>query len=404
MMGIAVAVTTLAGCAGDGAQQATILVPADAATIQEAVDRARPGDLVSIMPGTYHESVTVDRPGIVIRGLDRNEVILDGGNVLANGFAVSADNVAIENLSVRNFRQNGVLFSGALAADPYSDSTPGEGDEALDGYRVSYVTASDNGLYGVYAFAARNGLIEKSYSSGHPDSGFYVGQCRPCNVVITDVIAENNAIGYYGTNASGDVWIVNSVFRGNRLGLTPNSQDTERLAPQEGATVAGNLVVDNDNPSAPEIGGGFFGGGIAVGGGARNVIIRNRVSGHDWAGIVVMPLGEFEPADNEIRDNVLSDNAIDLGFIGGPGSGNCFVDNDFSTSAPDQIEVLMPCEQAERLSDESDIPLLSAPRVEPERRAPPQQATMPGAAAAPAVAPEGPPPYPILNLISTPTG
>jgi hypothetical protein len=150
------------------------------------------------------------------------------------------------------------VFSGALREMKGEYGVYGSESNTLDGYRVSYVTSYNNGLYGIYAFASKNGLIEHSYASGHPDSGLYVGQCRPCNVVIRASVAENNAIGYYGTNASTNVWVVESVFRGNRLGITPNSQDAEMLSPQKGATIAANLVEDNDNPNAPPIPKGFL--------------------------------------------------------------------------------------------------------------------------------------------------
>ena len=102
----------------------------------------------------------------------------------------------------------------------------------LERFRVAYVTAYNNGLYGIYAFQSRNGVIEHSYASGHPDAGIYVRQCEVCNTVIDAVTAENNAIGYYGTNASGNVYVVRSIFKGNRLGLAPNSQRQELLSPQ----------------------------------------------------------------------------------------------------------------------------------------------------------------------------
>ena len=56
-------------------------------TIQAAVDAARPGDWILVAPGDYHENgssdpelpagVLIRTPGIHLRGLDRNSVIVD---------------------------------------------------------------------------------------------------------------------------------------------------------------------------------------------------------------------------------------------------------------------------------------------------------------------------------------
>jgi hypothetical protein len=398
-------------------------VPEDHATIQAAIDAAAPGDLVLIAPGTYHESVWIDTERIVVRGLDRNAVILDGGHELADGILISADGVAIENLTVMRYRQNGVLFSGAIAStsrSPAARSGSGDGgrygsvgevvygmgDAVVDGYRVSYVTVANNGLYGLYAFAARNGIFEHSYASGHPDSGFYVGQCRPCNALLRDLIAERNAIGYYGTNASGDVWVVESVFRNNRLGIAPNSQDAERLAPQEDTWVVGNLVVDNDDPATPEIAMGFFGAGIAVGGGTSNSVLRNRVEGHDGAGIIVLPMGTFEPSGNSIRGNVLSENRFDLVLRlrdTRPGS-NCFAQNSFATSDPVGIESLLPCEGTRQAwTDGGYTPLTAPPGVDVrDIPLPPAQPSMPDAATERGRPAVGTPVFPDPDSIAVP--
>lgn len=292
--------------------------------------------------------VTTER--IVLRGIDRNQVILDGQHTRDNGIAVAANGVAVENMTITGYRQNGLLFSGAYAAEKRGDYPDhgqdyGAEDLVIDGYRASYVTAYNNGTYGLYAFAARNGIFEHSYASGHPDSGFYVGQCRPCNVVLRNLVAERNAIGYCGTNASGDVWVVESVFHRNRLGITPNSQDAERLAPQSDTWVVGNLVTDNNEPDTPEIPMGFFGGGIAVGAGTSNKILNNRVEGHLGAGILVIPLDDRDPEDNEIRGNLLANNGVDLvaQLLGASPRTNCFAANTFATSDPANIESLLPC-------------------------------------------------------------
>lgn len=340
----AVAVIAVVGAAcGGGDAPATIVVPTDEPTIQAAVDSASSGDTILIEPGVYREQIIVETDDLVIRGLDRNEVILEGGDELFDGFLVVSDGVAIENLTVQHFRQSGVIFTGQVN---YGTAEAASG-EPLERYRVSHVTAINNGTYGVYAFAARNGTISSTSASGHPDSGFYVGQCKPCDVVLDDVVAERNSIGYYGTNASGGVVIVNSVFRNNRLGLTPNSQDSERLAPQEGTVIAGNLVVDNDDPTAPAIPEGFFGGGIVIGGGIGNEVIRNRVEDHDAVGIGLLPQDTYQPLNNRIVGNVLRGNGIDIAVdTNGSPNGNCFADNELDIESPTGVTSIIECDRS----------------------------------------------------------
>lgn len=396
----------LSSCGADTSETRTLLVPEKYTTIQQAVDEARSGDLVLISPGVYHESVKIDRDEIVVRGLDRNEVVIDGQDDLMNGFEVSSDSVAIENLTVKSFRQNGIIFSGALRERGNEYDAYGSESKSLEGYRVSYVTSYNNGLYGIYAFASKNGQIDHSYASGHPDSGLYVGQCKPCNVVVRSSVAENNAIGYYGTNASTNVWVVESVFRGNRLGITPNSQDAEMLSPQQGATVAANLVIDNDNRNAPVIPKGFFGGGIVVGGGLANLVTKNKVSGHSWAGIAIMPISKVLPMKNRITENDVNGNGIDLAFIGAPADvlENCFSGNRFKTSSPKKIEEILPCSSAANLKE--SLPYkqpaeLNGPNYR-EIVAPPRQKNMPNANKAPLNLPIGEPQYPSIAELTVP--
>ena len=131
---------------GDSAGADTLKVPGDYPTIQKAVDAAKPGDLVLIEPGTYKEAVKVETDELVIRGADRDKVILDGGFTEENGIQVFSNGVAVENLTARNYTSNGVFFTGDY----------GKGF-TLSGYRASYLTTDNNGLDGNHAFNTTDG-------------------------------------------------------------------------------------------------------------------------------------------------------------------------------------------------------------------------------------------------------
>ena len=120
---------TTADGAGGG-EGSVIRVPEDHETIQAALDAAAPGDLVLVGKGVYEEAVDVTTADVTIRGVDRNEVILDGGFELENGIRVlDTDGVVVENLTVRNYVSNGVFWTGS------------------DRYRGSYLTVYRNGGY-----------------------------------------------------------------------------------------------------------------------------------------------------------------------------------------------------------------------------------------------------------------
>lgn len=317
-----------------GGKPRTIRVPKDAATIQDGVDAAKPGDLVLVAPGTYKEAVTVTTDRIVIRGVDRNRTVLDGEFTRENGVkVVGAKGVAVENLTARNFQKNGFFWTD------------------VTGYRGSYLTTYRNGDYGIYAFNSVRGLFDHSYAAGSPDGGFYIGQCHPCDAVIDHVTSEWNGLGFSGTNAGGNLLIVGSTFRRNRVGIVPNSLDSEANPPQRDAVVAGNTVYSNNNAQTPAIDAAVLamGNGILIAGGNDNLVEHNLVFDHDIAGIAVVPSPDknlWIGNRNRIEHNVVRDSRyVDLGFLAG--DGNCFAANTFKTSAPADIERVASCTGAQ---------------------------------------------------------
>ncbi len=307
-------------------------VPADFPTIQSAVDAAGPGDLVLVDRGVYKETVNITTPGLTIRGVDRNEVILDGEFERSNGVEVLfADGVVVENLTAMNYKINGFFWTG------------------VRGYRGSYLTAINNGDYGVYAFDSGDGLFEHSYGTGSPDAAFYIGQCNPCDAVISDSVGEYSGLGYSGSNASTELYLIRNVFRYNGAGIAPNSWDGELLPPVENVVLAGNLVHGNGSVPFPHHTAQYIvqGNGIVLAGTENSTVIRNRVFNHAMSGILLHPnidKNVWMAGDNTVQDNVVTGSGLaDLTMAGPSQDGNCFSGNEFDSSMPPPLEFRQPC-------------------------------------------------------------
>ena len=315
-------------------------------TIQSAVDAAKAGDLILINSGVYNESVTITTPYLTIRGKDRNGVIIDGEFMRENGIQIyETDGVSVENLSVRNFSLNAVYWNGSK------------------GYKASHLTVYNNGDYGVYAFDSTDGVFEKIYASGHPDSGIYIGQCYPCNALIYDSVVEGNALGYSGTNAGGHLYIYNNIWRDNMSGIIPNTLDSELNPPGRETTIVGNLVVDNNNYEAPANRFGLVaqGMGIVMPGRVGDIVEKNIVIIHDKYGLVASPMLDvnlYFSQHVKVRNNVIMDSGYtDLALAGPWGPGNCYEGNIYQTSTPPLLEQLHDCESVGNGSYLSRFPL-----------------------------------------------
>ena len=221
-------------------------------TIQAAVNAANKGDWILIAPGDYHETgdtganaptpsdlnvgwyggVDIETPGIHVRGMDRNSVIVDGTlstaptpcssapgdqNMLngdgRNGILVwKAKGVSIDNLTVCNF----LAGSGDSGNEIWWNGGASSGKIGLKSYSGSYLTATSTyfsnsdpshlnvcatcALYGIFASNSKGpATLSNLYANNFSDSGIYVGAClRVCDVTISNATMENNALGVLG--------------------------------------------------------------------------------------------------------------------------------------------------------------------------------------------------------------
>src|SRR5262249_52924249 len=153
------------------------------------VAMARPGDTILLASGTYRGGLNVPSSlrDVTLRGEDRNGVVFDGGDRGSNAISIAADGVTVENLTVHSFPGNGIVWN------------------RVTGWAADDVTVWNVGGYGIYAIASSGGRVLRSLVSGAGDAAFYVGECHPCNAVLSDDTAMLSGLGYSGTNAGGDL-------------------------------------------------------------------------------------------------------------------------------------------------------------------------------------------------------
>ncbi|MDR3416837.1 MAG: NosD domain-containing protein [Nevskia sp.] len=442
VLGLACPITA----AAQGTPQARLVgtyngIPGQYTDIQSAVDAAQPGDYILVAPGDWHPSangdlagVYITTPNITLRGMDRNATIIDGTKPGGSG-ACSADPAAqdfgpldgkgnpqgrngiwvyrasgvwVENFTVCNFLGGSLDENGnQVWFDGKEDSTP----IVLHSWYASYITASSSyfdtshfGNYGLFTSTSDGpGWFKHTYASNMADSGYYIGACPDCNALIDDAHAQNNALGYSGTNSGGNLVIQNSEWDHNNSGIVTNTQsEGDPPPPQNGACPNGgtgptgthncwvarnNYIHDNNNPNVPKVGltaEGPVGAGLVIAGGRNDIVTGNIITNNGAWGILVTlfldvpeaaggtpppPPGTLKQPDcssgfnipgfecvlnafgNEISGNIFIGNGSfgnvtngDIAEVSNPArEGNCWHDNvdltGFVTSAPPLLQL-----------------------------------------------------------------
>jgi Right handed beta helix region len=310
-------------------------VPADAPSPADAVASAEPGDLILLAAATYRGALVVpeSKPGITIRGEDRNGVVFDGRDVVGSAITVRADGVTLENLTAHDFRGDAIVW------------------DSVRGFTGRFLTVYRSGGYGLYAIGSTGGRLDHDLSSGAANAAFYIGECDPCHTELTGVTATLSGLGYSGTNASGDLVVRDSLFDRNGTGILPNSFDEEADPPQARATFERNVVRGSGSVPTPASDplDGFGGLGIGLAGGQHDVVRGNRVVGSARYGIALFPTLQrggrlWRPLGNRVTGNQVTGSGVaDLAQSAGSSRGNCFAHNRVATSLPAAIERLLPC-------------------------------------------------------------
>jgi len=319
-------------------------------SIQAAVDAAATGMLIQILPGTYKESITVAKAGIKLVGVSENGagvVIQNPGNEV-NGINVTdaGDGFMLQNVTVRDFKQNGVRLDG------------------VDNYAISHVTAVNNGEFGFFAVHSSHGVIEYCSASGHSDTGIHVGESSSLTIQFN--VAFENVNGLESENSS-NVNITTNQSYNNAAGILISLLPGRDVKTSVNIYVANNHVYNNNhaNFAIPGHLASFIppGLGILVLGTDQTTVENNTVTENNFVGVTVfstlvlavlagIPPSSFDiepnPDGTRIVKNVAQHNGaqppslpipipgVDL-LWDGSGSNNCWSDNHFKTSYPSTL-------------------------------------------------------------------
>ncbi|MBP9115818.1 MAG: right-handed parallel beta-helix repeat-containing protein [Acidimicrobiia bacterium] len=362
---VSILLLSLNACSSDSKvlQKPKILSITNGQSIQSAIDKSKPGDLVLIEPGKYSGSIVIKTKDITLRGLDRNSVIIDGSYEQDNGIIVASDGVRIENLTVQKFRDNGVLIQGGYEyPNNISTKNPKKTSNissAIERFSVQYINANSNGISGISSSLAKNGVIENTFTYANAKAGIYIGQCKPCNIDVDNNYATFNGLGFQGENSASELYVYQNEFTNNQSGIYLLNDSNNKEVFQGNTVIAANLVSNNNNEDAPNINPDIFGYGVVIAGGTSNSIVGNSIIDHIVGGIILTSQKDFLPMNNKISENfigkqkknLVGNGAIDIQyFISGRPNvmslGNCFKDNTFGSSNIEKIESVLTCQGA----------------------------------------------------------
>lgn len=292
-------------------------------SIQAAIDKAQPGDTIRIQPGTYQETLLVQKESITLEGVVNGDAraVIDGQGKDANGILGVADFFTITGIKTINHTSNGITTQG------------------VTGQIFRNVITDKPGDYGIFPVLSTDILVEDSITSGAIDTGIYVGQS-------TQIVVRNNEV--FG-NVSG-IEIENStnaLVEGNHahdntggilVFVLPGKTATEGT----NTRVVNNLIENNNLPNfaRPEMSVALVpqGTGILILSADETEVTGNTFRGNQSFAIGIVALTDFPeffppPAQgwdvpvlserNWVHNNIYENNGYnavkevtDAGFIG----------------------------------------------------------------------------------------
>lgn len=280
-------------------------------SIQEAINRAQPGDTVTVQKGTYTEALTIDQS---ISLIGEEGAVIDG-NGTGNVITITGNDITIEGLTVQN--------SGADATD--SGIYVQEGQNHIIKDNVLKDT-----MHGIYMNDSRDAVISgnqiSSVSEHFSNRGSGIFIFKGSGYTIDDNVMMSVQDGIYVESAS-DMTLRNNEAYSSRYGLHfMFAKDVLAEENHMERNITGMMIMDSESIQVlnNEVINQFHvrGFGLLIYESHDLLLDGNEIRQNSTG------LSLEKTVDVEIKRNIISANQVGLEFIG-ENENNIFTENNF---------------------------------------------------------------------------
>ena len=293
---------------GAGTITGKIIEVSTGQSIQDAVGKANPGDLIRIYPGVYNETVYIDKDNITLQGvIEKGEwPVLDGQKTMNDAILYSGNGVLIENMKITNYKGNAIM------------------GQAGNNYVIRNNWIVDTGVYGIFPQFGKNGVVERNVLTGIEDAAIYIGMCDNIDVRFNEVYG--NVAGIEIEN-SRHALVEFNYAHDNTGGILAFLTPGLPIKTCYDVIIRNNYVYNNNTKNFGAVGSTVShipkGTGILIMAADDITVENNIVMGNDNAGITITDYGyagvdhasdpESEPNADRITllDNFMSNNGND---------------------------------------------------------------------------------------------
>ena len=285
-------------------------------TIQKAVDISDSGDVIYIFGGLYRENIVIDKQVKIVGSIDGTETTIDPSSDERYLIEITADEVTLENVAVREFPRNMTSPIGALIC------LKSDNNKIIGNY------INDTDTYGIYIAASSNDNLISNNIMNNTKIGIYVISSAT-NDIANNNIYNCSKYAIYIESSSGNNRVFGNNIYHSDSGIYSTLSDNINVSDNtikysnfysiyinkcDNATIKYNLICNStsygvylSSSSCIIQNNIIFNNtrGICIDG-DDNIVTKNDIYDNTGSGIYIISSGD----DNTLYLNVIDNNAI----------------------------------------------------------------------------------------------